>query len=167
MSTIQKVFILFSLSLTLVFPALKTSLANEQNFKIYHNGRFNYSISYPAEILLPQGEAENGDGQKFISKDGKVELIVYGSNNALDQTLKDTYQKALSGSADSKDRKVTYKKLGDHWFVVSGIEQGKIFYQKTYLKDDAFKTFEITYDQAQKASFDKITEAISKSFKVE
>lgn len=164
MNKLQKSLFLLSLSLGVALLPLRTTLAKEQNFKIYHNGRFDYSISYPADILLPQGEAENGDGQKFISKDGKAELIVYGSNNALDQSLKDTYQKAISGSGGSKDRKVTYKKLGDHWFVVSGTDKGKIFYRKTFLKNDAFQTFEITYDQNQKASFDKITEKISKSF---
>jgi hypothetical protein len=50
-----------------------------RNFKIYINERYNYSILYPLDLLYPQGEAANGDGQKFLSKDGLVEMLVYGT----------------------------------------------------------------------------------------
>ena len=39
--------------------------------------------------MVPQGEPDNGDGQKFLARDG-AELVVYGSNNALDESLKNT-----------------------------------------------------------------------------
>lgn len=53
----------------------------ENEYRTYHNIRFGYSISYPADSLIPQGEAENGDGQKFLSRDGRTEMLVYGSHN--------------------------------------------------------------------------------------
>ena len=55
-------------------------------YKTYSNARFGYVINYPTDILIPQGEADNGDGQKFISKEKGVIALVYGSNNALDET---------------------------------------------------------------------------------
>src|SRR5437868_6035966 len=35
----------------------------QPNYQTYTNARFKYSISYPSNLLIPQGEAENGDGQ--------------------------------------------------------------------------------------------------------
>ena len=48
----------------LAVAARQTVFATPQNnYKTYANARFKYSISYPADLLIPQGEAENGDGQ--------------------------------------------------------------------------------------------------------
>ena len=141
---------------TLVFLLAQT------NYETYHNARFAYSISYPSDLLIPQGEAENGDGQKFLTRDGKVEMLVYGSNNALEKTLRGLYQEKVS-KADN--RTITYQVLKGDWFVVSGTENNKVFYEKTMLHNGAFKTFRIVYDKAVKDTWDPITAKIARSFK--
>jgi hypothetical protein len=109
--------------------------------------------------LTPQGEAENGDGQKFLSSDGRAELIVWGSNNALDQTLKAKYDETRA------EKKTTYEVLKPGWFVVSGIDNGKVFYQKTILRQGVFKTLRIQYEESDKQRWDPITAKIASSFK--
>ena len=141
---------------TLVFLLAQT------NYETYHNARFAYSISYPSDLFIPQGEAENGDGQKFLSRDGKVEMLVYGSNNALNQTLRARYH---DETKVRENRKVTYQVLKPEWFVVSGTEGNKVFYEKTILHNGAFKAFRIEYEKAAKAVWDPIAERISRSFK--
>lgn len=136
-----------------------------REYRIYHNVRFDYSISYPVGILIPQGESVNGDGQRFLSKDGRTELLVYGSYNSLDQTLNDVLTQETERSPDHPSRVVTYKVLRGDWFVVSGTENGRIFYQKTMLRESTFKTFRIEYDESQKRTFDSITAFIARSFK--
>ena len=134
-------------------------------YTTYYNARFAYSISYPAEILYPQGESDNGDGQKFMSKDSRVVMIVYGYYNALEQTLQEVYlEESRGGTEDSPNKVVTYKTIKDNWFVVSGYEDGRIFYQKTLLKDGIFKTFRIDYGETEKDTFDSITTIIARSF---
>jgi hypothetical protein len=44
------------------------------------------------------------------------------------------------------------------------MEDGKIFYQKTLLRGDAFKTFIIEYPESDRAKFDSITSRIARSF---
>jgi hypothetical protein len=134
-------------------------------YRTYHNGRFDYSISYPANLLIPQGESVNGDGQRFLSRDGRTELLVYGSYNSLDQSLREVFEQESGRSTEHPNRIVTYKVLRDDWFVVSGTENGRVFYQKTMLRDTTFKTFRIEYDQSQKRTFDSITAVIARSFK--
>jgi hypothetical protein len=137
----------------------------QNKYRIYHNVRFDYSISYPANILFPQGEAVNGDGQKFLSRDGRTEMLVYGSHNSLNQSLRQVYDEETSRTSEQPNRVVTYQVLRRDWFVVSGIEDGRIFYQKTLLRNGIFKTFRIEYNESETHVFNSITTKIAGSFK--
>ncbi len=161
----NKYKVLFLLLICICSPvsAPAQGTADRIGYKTYDNARFGYSIAYPEGILIPQGEAENGDGQKFLSKDGKVVMLVYGQYNVLDQTLKDAFSEALRKGTPGGT--VTYKLLKDNWFVVSGKVSNRIFYQKTMLVEDTFKTFRIEYPDSQKSVLDRITGEIAKSFK--
>ncbi len=145
-----------------------SSLAEGQvrnNYRSYHNVRFDYSISYPANILIPQGEAANGDGQKFLSRDGRTEMLVYGSHNSLNQSLQQVYEEETSRTSEHPNRVITYQVLRRDWFALSGIEDGRIFYQKTLLRNGIFKTFRIEYDENDQHFFNAITTKIAGSFK--
>jgi hypothetical protein len=126
-------------------------------YKTYTNARYGYSISYPSNLLVPQGEADNGDGQAFLSKDGSAEMRVYGSQD-LGGGLAESYREAQAG------KEVSYKTMSGNWFVVSGHDGGKIFYQKTMLRKGAFKTFIIQYDESRKSTYDAVTARIARSF---
>jgi hypothetical protein len=142
--------------------ASQTVFAIPQNsYKTYANARFKYSISYPADLLIPQGEAENGDGQIFKEKGGSsVEMRVYGGYNVSNETLRSRYDELIRNWNN-----VTYKVLRRDWFVVSAMVNGKIHYQKTILRGDVFKTFEIEYDAVRGSTYNDVTDRIAKSFK--
>ena len=134
----------------------------QNNYKTYTNARFKYSIDYPADLLIPQGEAENGDGQAFREKTASsVEMRVYGGYNVSNETLRSRYEKLVG----EWGKGVTYKVLRQDWFVVSAMVKGKIHYQKTILRGGVFKTFEIEYDAVRGSTYNDVTDHISKSFK--
>lgn len=136
-------------------------------YKKYGNVRFGYEISYPDAMLFPQGEAENGDGQRFLSRDGDVEMLVWGSNNALEETIKSNFQKdTKEKTKEHPEKRVTYKRLKGNSYTVYGYIGEKIFYQKTiYVGEaDAFLTFFISYPIAKKNEYDPVVSIISKSF---
>ena len=151
----RNLFLIFTLALwtQLLFAA--------DVYDTYHNDRFDYSIEYPKDVLFPQGESDNGDGQKFLSKDADASLIVYGSNNALKQSLEEVYREESRGGTAGV---VTYKVLEDNWFVVSGYNSGRVFYQKTIFHDDVLKTFVLEYDESQKELYDPIAKRLATSF---
>lgn len=133
------------------------------NWQTYTNVRFAYSICYPADVLTAQGEAENSDGQKFLSKDGRGHALVYGSNNALGQSVSEAY----SDEQEVEEKagiKITYKLLKPNYFVVSGSGKGKIIYQKTVLAGEVYKTLHLEYPEDQKQAFDSIVSAMSGCF---
>jgi hypothetical protein len=84
-------------------------------------------------------------------------MRVYGSQN-IGGGLADAYREAQAGKT------VSYKTIKSNWFVVSGYNGGKIFYQKTMLKNDVLKTFSIEYDESQKSTYDTVTARIARSF---
>jgi len=160
---IMKLLCFLWLCLAVAIVLDQTALAAPQNnYKTYTNARFKYSISYPADLLIPQGEAENGDGQVFKEKDSSsVEMRVYGSHNALNETLRDRYEEL----ARAWGKGVTYKVIRQDWFVVSAMVNGKIHYQKTFLRGETFKTFEIEYDAVRGPTYNDVTDRIARSFK--
>ena len=151
-----------SIMLTMVSLAMLAHGQAPAGYQTYYNSRFEYSISYPSTLLIPQGEAANGDGQKFLTRDGKVEMLVYGSNNALEKTLRGVFQ---ARTARHESRTITYQVFKGDWFVVSGTENNKVFYEKTMQHNGVFKTFRIEYDKAVKDTWDPITAKIAHSFK--
>ncbi|OGP83291.1 MAG: hypothetical protein A2Z08_00155 [Deltaproteobacteria bacterium RBG_16_54_11] len=163
----KEMWVLIAIILGLSSPCF----GGDIQYKRYINARFAFGISYPEGILIPQGEADNGDGQKFISQDKKVEMLVYGYYNqeAEEYTLKYMFDnESEDNSADNAGRKVTYKKLTETWYVISGTEGDKIFYTKVFYrkKENQNIHFFISYPKSRKTEFDAITAEISKSFKL-
>lgn len=143
-------------------PATPSSPGSQHTWKVYTNVRFNYSICYPADLLVPQGEPEDADGQKFVAADGGV-LLVYGSypleGQTLTSTLDDIGQRLMGASG-----KVTYRVLRASWGVVSGSDAQTLFYSKTLVRGGVFKTFELTYPAAQKTIYDPIASRLNSCF---
>lgn len=154
----------YALMLLVLFCAANASAQKAVKNDSYCNARFEYCISYPAGILIPQPEADNGDGRKFFSEDKRVEMLVYGIENALDQTLAEVYEEE-SENIPAEGRAVTYKLKKNNWFVVSGIKSGRVFYRKTIFRNDQFLTFSIEYPPELRSRFDAVTASIAKSFK--
>jgi hypothetical protein len=127
----------------------------------YCNARFAFCIDYPSNLIM-QPAPDNGDGRTFKSKDSLVKMLVYGSNNSLLEKLETRFN-AESTSSDT--RKVTYKLFKPDFFVISGIENKNVFYQKVLFKNDEYKTFLITYPVTNQKIYNPITLKIAASFK--
>jgi len=136
--------------------------ADHHTWKVYTNVRFQYSICYPEDLLAPQAEAGNSDGRKFLAKDG-AKLIVFGQNNALNETLQDALDDTASRLTGASG-KVTYKAVKPDWFVVSGENGQSIFYAKTLYAHEQFKAFELTYSSGASAVYKPIVSRLASCF---
>ena len=143
----------------------------EITYDTYCNSRYGYCIDYPAGILYPQGEAPSGDGQVFKSRDAENELLVYRDlrdNFTMDEpyTITTAYEEDARGNDPEKPKRViVYKKLGKDYFIVSGYDNGKIFYQKTILREEGLVTALLLYRESDKSFYDAVSERIFKSLK--
>jgi hypothetical protein len=149
---------------TIAFAAAEDEhvAADHHVWKTYTNLRFAYEICYPEDLLIPQGEADNGDGQKFVAKED-AQLIVYGSNNALDESLENDFNDTAARLAGSAG-KVTYKVLKANWYVVSGQNGQTVFCAKTRYSGDQFKSFELTYDQSAAPVYEPVIRRLATCF---
>lgn len=145
---------------------------NSLKFDRYCNDRYKYCIDYPTDIVYPQPESYNGDGRVFKNKQGDEVLTVFGRMNASPDggtiSLEQQFDDDLHGVDEengNKDRVITYQKLGKTFFVISGYKKGRVFYQKTILKDDSFAYAILDYSEIEKDIFDKVSEKIFESFK--
>jgi len=139
---------------------------NRSDYKSYYNPRFEFSVAYPSNILIPGPPAWNGAGRIFRSTEGATEMRVFGGYNALFQTLSGVYKRECA----VRGRKITYKAFNGNWFVISGYEGQNVFYLKQILKNDELKneiflTLTIEYPKSKKNILDPVTAIIAKSFK--
>lgn len=149
------------------FNLTSEKINRNQDYNQYCNARFSYCLDYP-DFLKAQPESPNGDGQIFINKKGDEVLRVFGRLNldaegeiiSLEQQFKTDIKDNLK-----KKNVITYKKLGETFFVISGYRNGKIFYQKTILKNDAFAFAILEYSKDEKIIYDKVSTEIFKTFK--
>jgi len=139
-------------------------------YDTYCNSRFKFCIDYPGGVLFPQGESDNRDGQVFKSKDAENSLTVYWDSRDTiglkTSILEAAYNDDTIGNFSGHLKKViTYKKLGNDYYVVSGYEEGKIFYQKTISSDNQLYTCYLKYKETEKEYYAKVAERIFTSFK--
>lgn len=154
---------LFAGGLFLVALSAPASVfSGEKVWATYANARFGFAIDYPESALLPQGESENGDGQTFLSPDGKVRLVAYAGHNALEISLEQELANVLADALAD----VTTKTLGENWFVISGLKDGEVFFRKTILANDIFYSFQISCPEARKDAYALLIQRIAGSFKV-
>jgi hypothetical protein len=145
----------------------RTSTAPTPTYQLYRNERLGYSLSYPTNLLSPQGESADGSGQRFASKNNRTFLIVTGFRGRSPADLHELYVKqSRSAPPENPTRVVTYQVEKQTWFVVTGYEQERVWYEKAMIARDTLAYFHFEYDASQKQLFDPVVEKISKSFAV-
>ena len=129
----------------------------------YYNERYEYGTEYP-DILIPQGETDSGDGQTFVSEDGRSTMLVYrdfrmltGEPLPIDKAFAD----------DVKQLKPAYKKLyKDHYELRGTTDEGKLFSRFTMCSGDNYFTIEMQYAKSDAALFADIMRHVSDRFYV-
>jgi len=140
-----------------------TTTANAKPFT-YVNARFGTVCTFPDEIFTDrQPEPENGDGQVWLSADG-ASLTCSGILNVDDDTPKSFVDDEKASKEPGYT--VTYSKTGKNWAVLSGMKDGKIFYERRLFgRDGVIRTVWIDYPPALKAKYDPLVGAIAASLK--
>ena len=143
-------------------PFISTSAGQKSNkqWPIYTNVRFQYAICYP-EQLLPQGESPNSDGQEFIGPHNQT-LLVFGRNAIGDNLSKD--EQSAIADLKSTSGKLTYQIRRSSWYVISGSNQGNIFYAKTFFSHGQFKSFRFVYPSTEARELEQVVKKLTVCF---
>ncbi|MEO1217367.1 MAG: hypothetical protein AAFY45_27820 [Bacteroidota bacterium] len=159
MKTYAQVTILLILS-TFFFRDIQA----QERYKTYQNVRFEFCLDVPYQIFEAQRPPENGDGLRFLSRYGESLLITHGGHS-LGKSLKQEMEFELE-TGDFRDRKreITYERIAEDFFILSGYVGEKIFYQRTHLENKIFKSLYLEYPKAEKERFNEIISHMVKNF---
>jgi len=147
-------------------PIIKTEPTKPTNtpitsaFTTYRNPNYNLSINIP-EYLIKYSLTDGKDGHGFKYSDG-FDMKVYGNNN---ENLSNISVSEAYSNELKKYESVTYKVLKTDWFVISGYDNGQIYYIKKYILKNHSITLFILMPKNLKEKYDNIVTDASKSFR--
>lgn len=144
----------------------KTQAQDKQvSYESYYNTQNDYQVDYP-DFLIPQGEADNRDGQKFIAEDGVGQMwVYYAAKMDIETGDSPTIQQAFE--EDLQGKNVTAKKLYDNYYTIAGkLEGDKLFEQYTISEMGSYFTIWFQFDKKDAALFDEIIKHVTESFNV-
>jgi len=128
---------------------------------LYHNERFGFVLPVPPG-LRPLRPPVNGDGQAFVSADGKVQLTASGSFNV--DHMGDVAQRWKDALAEP-ERTITYKRKTDTWCVISGVRKdGTGFYERYTADKNHCASWSMTYPQAEEKKYAAWIERVANGY---
>jgi hypothetical protein len=143
------------------FVAITSARAEvPHNWQTYANGRFGYSICFPADLLRPQQESANGDGRAFVGPHG-AKLVVWGGYNALEESVAQSRGDSAAQFA-AKGFTITYQVVRSDWYVLSGTGKGGLFYQRTKINRDREVSFQLLYPANETSIWNPIAAKLSR-----
>lgn len=123
----------------------------------YVNDRYGYKVMLPANYELVAA-SDNGDGATFRDSSTGIEVRVWGSANALGETL----DSVLDSYTSAHD--VAYKATGGTWVVASWVEGGHEYYAKQYVGEDNINGIQFSYPQSSSDAGSAVIEAYIDEF---
>ena len=144
--------------------AVAVALAGSASAATYANARFGYWIDYPADLIVPGRESDNGDGREFHAQGGTVRIATWGEYNALDQT---PGQLAQVSEKDCQSGKIAYHVAKSRLVAFSCVMPGgRILYQKTLIGGDVLATVRFEYPSAERAKWDPVVNRVAGSLRL-
>jgi hypothetical protein len=131
----------------------------------YRNERHGFSLSYPAGTFAAEPPPANGDGRVFLSRDGSARLLAGALANADGINLRGyralVLQRSYQGAA------VDYAPVSSTWFVLSGIRDGTMFYERVTFTCGGrlINSWAMLYPAAERRTYDRIVEQIARSYR--
>lgn len=131
----------------------------------YRNERHGFSLSYPAGAFAVQPPPAAGEGRMFISHDGNARLLAGALPNADGVNLRDYRALVLRQSYPGAD--IDYAPVGNTWFVLSGIRDGVMFYERVTFTCGGrlINSWAMLYPAAERRLYDRIVEQVARSYR--
>lgn len=156
---------IFAALLLLSAAAAAPSCAEDGGWATYRNARFGTTADYPAHLFgVRDIPPANGDGQGFRTVDGRATLLIYGARNAENHTPASYLVKFV----DLVGVTVSYRRVTDRFYAVSGLRGESIFYERCNFApgpDGIIDCIGITYPAEDKATWDPIVARLGASLR--
>jgi hypothetical protein len=134
----------------------------------YRNPRWGFGMAYPSTFTLdPESVPENGDSARFWAANRRATAVVTGLRNTMGQPLAELLGEARQDIVLTSRGVITYARVKDNWFVLSGFVAGRIFYQRTFLSQAGrvIATLWIEFPRDMRPCFEEAVTMMSLSFR--
>ena len=143
----------------------KAQAQSRQVWTNYQNPRFGFTLSYPSSVFTPQPPPESGDGQTFLTNDGRAKVVVYATANDerfSPQDYRTTILKDFGGYEH-----MDYSPTGKTWFVLSGYRGDTIYYQKVMFScgNRVITALSVTFPRTEKPLYEGLIEVMEDRFR--
>jgi hypothetical protein len=128
------------------------------------NERHGFAIAYPINVFEQKSEPTTDEGRVLLSKDGKARLLVGAFENADSKTLEDYRQFLIDEQYAGAS--IDYDVIKQRWFVLSGIHDGQIFYQRVSFTcgGKLINSWAMLYPETERKTYDPVLTAVSKTY---
>lgn len=127
----------------------------ERGWSAYQDNQ--YTFRYPAGLVTT---SHLNGVVELHSLDQEFRMRASARINSENDTVQSAWQQRVKEHGQS----VTYKRLADGWFVVSGVEDGKTYYRKHLVSPERTAELFITYPKSRALVYDSWVIEIEKSF---
>jgi hypothetical protein len=133
----------------------------------YRNPRFGFAFDHPRLFMLdPDSVPPSGEAARFVAAGGRATVTVRAAANAARLSLPDLLAEAEGDILQNSRGEITYRRLRDDWFVLSGYIVGRIFYQRTLrLRDGALATLWMEFPRDMRPCLDGAVTMMSLSLR--
>jgi hypothetical protein len=130
----------------------------------YTNKRYGFTLSYPTSHFKPK-EPLSEEGRVWVSHDGSARLLAGALANADGMSLQDYRKLVLQQSYPGAS--VDYAPVRDTWFVVSGVRDGTIFYERVTFTCGGrrINSWAMLYPAAERSVYDRLVERVARSYR--
>lgn len=97
----------------------------------YANSRFGFCVQYPEAHLIAMREAENGDGQTFVSMDKQMTIRAYGFHDTGKPLSAEMAAQLEWWENEDPEFQLHQQSMTDSTYAVSGHRNGIAFDQHT------------------------------------
>jgi hypothetical protein len=162
MSSIARCSVLLTVAFGLAAGAAKAQDRTE--IATYRNQLYGFTISYPTARFSPK-EPPAEEGRVWVSPDGSARLLAGGLPNDQGLSLRQYRDFVLQESYAGAD--IDYAPVRDTWFVLSGIRDGTVFYERVTFTcgGKAINSWALLYPAAERRRYDRVVEQVARSYR--
>jgi hypothetical protein len=149
-------------ALTLENPGWRNS---DLGWREYRNQRFGITLLYPSRVFRFERASTAGDGELFVSRDGRAQLLIGALENQ-EHYSPASYQRFIA-SQSYPGLKVDYAPVRGTWTVLSGTVGETMVYEKAMFNcgGGMIASFAMTYPVEERRLYDRIVEEIEHTFR--
>jgi len=153
-----------ALSLLLFGGVAAAGPAKLSQWTTIESERYGFALAYPGSLFVTRDGRAADDGQVLESRDGGARLLVAAFENEGAASLAEYRAQLLA--ENYAGAMIDYAPVRKRWFVISGTRGSMHFYERVSFTcaGRLINSWALLYPAAERELYDRVVEAIAKSY---